>query len=110
MVHGEDTPKYLQEARVGARGGGGTIAMGSASRSHNWRRRRSAMASWILGNCGAEWLMCNIIIEPLMCYHLDHAHDVRSKFIRSLRVDDNVPYFIHNVVKHIKPLILHESI
>jgi hypothetical protein len=33
-THGEDTLKYLQEARVGA-GGGGTTTIGSASRSHS---------------------------------------------------------------------------
>jgi hypothetical protein len=67
-------------------------------------------ASWILWNCRAKWLMCYILIEPLMGHRLDHAHDIWSKSIRSLRVDNNVSYLINDVVKHIEPLILHECI
>jgi hypothetical protein len=48
-THSKDTPEHLQEPRVGdGGGGGGTIAAGSVSRSHNWRR--SATTSWILQN------------------------------------------------------------
>jgi hypothetical protein len=44
-AHSKDTPKHLQEAGVGA-GRGGTTAVGSASRSHIWRR--SVTSSWSL--------------------------------------------------------------
>jgi hypothetical protein len=108
-AHGKDTLEHLQESRVGAGGGGVTTAAGSASRSHIWRRR-SATASWILQNYRAKRLMCYIPIEPLMGHRLDHAHNIQSKFTRSLRVDSNVPYLINDVVKHIEPLMLHECI
>jgi hypothetical protein len=98
------------EGRRARQGTQGTTTTGSASRSHSWRSRRSVMASWILGNYRAERLMFNILIEPLMCHHLHHAHDLRSKSTRSQWVNGNVPYFIHDVVKLIKPLMLHESI
>jgi hypothetical protein len=109
MAHGKDTPETLQEPGVGAGGGGDTTAAGNVSRSHIWRRR-SAMTSWILRNCRAKWLMCYILIELLIGHRLDHAHDIWSKSIRSLRVDRNVSYLINDVVKHIELLILHESI
>jgi hypothetical protein len=54
--------------------------------------------------------MYHILIELLMSHHLDHAHNIRSKSTRSLRVDSNVPYLINDVVKGIKVLILHDSI
>jgi hypothetical protein len=110
MAHGEDTLEHLQEARVGDGGGGDTIAVGSASKSHSWRRRGSPMSYWILQNCRAKQLMCNILIELLKCHHLNHALNIWSKSTRYLWVDDNVPYLIHDVVKHIKPLMLYESI
>jgi hypothetical protein len=54
-AHGEDTSKHLQGPGVGAGGGGGGITTsGSVSRSHNWRRRRSMMSHWILGNYGMK--------------------------------------------------------
>jgi hypothetical protein len=49
-------------------------------------------------------------VKFLMCHHLNHALNIGSKSTRSLRVYGNVPYLIHDVVKHIKPLMLHESI
>jgi hypothetical protein len=109
MTHGKDPPEHLQEPGVGARGEGCTTAAGSASRSHIWRRR-SATTTWTLQNCRAKRLMCYILIEPLMGHCLNHAHDIQSKSTRSLRVDDNVPYLINNVVKHIEALKLHECI
>jgi hypothetical protein len=91
VAHGEDTPEHLQETGFGARGGGGgTTTMGGASRSHNWRRRRSTMSPWILGNCRAKWLMCKILVKFLMWHDLNHMLIVGSKFTRSLRVYDNV--------------------
>jgi hypothetical protein len=53
--------------------------VGSVSRSHSWRRRRSAMSPLILWNCRAKRLMCNIIVKFLMCHHLNHALNVGSK-------------------------------
>jgi hypothetical protein len=81
-AHGEDTPEHLQEARVGATGGGGTTTVGSASRSHSWRRRRSEVSPWILGNGRAQWLMCNILVKFLMCHNLNHTLNVGSKSTR----------------------------
>jgi hypothetical protein len=80
-----------------------------ASRSHI-RRRRNVVVSWTLQNCRAKRLMCCILVEPLMCHHPNHAHNVRSKSTRSLGVGSNVPYLINHVVKSIKALILHYSI
>jgi hypothetical protein len=68
------------------------------------------MARWTLRNYRMKWLMCCILVEPLMCHHLNHAHNVRSKSIRSLRVDSNVPNLIYDVVKGTKLLILHYCI
>jgi hypothetical protein len=45
-----------------------------------------------------------------MSHNLNHALNVESKSTRSLRVDGYVPYLIHDVVKHIKPLMLHERV
>jgi hypothetical protein len=84
--------------------------VGSVSRSHSWRRRSGAMSPWILGNCWTKRLMFNIIVELLMCHHLDHVLNIRSKSARSLRVGGNAPYLIHYVIKHIKLLMLHEII
>jgi hypothetical protein len=109
VAHGEDTPEHLQEARVGASGGGGTTTAGSASKSHSWRTRSSAMSPWIFWNCRVKWLMCNILVKFLMCHNLNHTLNVWGKSTRSLRVYGNVPNLIHDVVKHIKPLMLHES-
>jgi hypothetical protein len=109
-AHGEDTSDHLQNPSVGAGGGGRTTAMGSVSRSHDWRWRRRAMSPWIFGNYWMKRLMCNILVELLMCYHLNRALNIGSKFIRSLRVGGYVPYLIHYVVEHIKPLMLHVRI
>jgi hypothetical protein len=68
------------------------------------------MSPWILWNSGAKWLMSNILIKSLMSHHLNHALNVGCKSTRSLRVYSNVPYLIHDVVKHIKLLMLHECI
>jgi hypothetical protein len=108
-AHDKDTPEHLQEAIDGARGGG-TTTIASASRSHNWRRGRSAMHLWILVNCGAKRLMCSILVKFLMSHNLNHALNVGSKSTRSQRVDGYVPYLIHHVIKHIKSLMLHECV
>jgi hypothetical protein len=108
-AHGEDTMKHLQETGV-LRGGRGTTAAGSVRRRHNWRRRSSVVSPWILGNNGAKWLMCDILVKSLMCHHLSHALNVGSKSTRSLRVGGNVSYLIHDVLKYIKLLMLHERI
>jgi hypothetical protein len=110
VAHGKDTTEHLQNPGVGARGGGGTTAAGSASRSHGWRRRRRAMGPWILGNGWMKCLMCSILVELLMCHHLNHALNIGSKSTRSLRIGGNVPYLIHYVVEYIKLLMLHERI
>jgi hypothetical protein len=108
MAHSKDTLKHFQETGVGAGEGGGTTATGSASMSHIWKRR-NVMTSWTFQNCRAKRLMCRILIEPLICHHLDHAHNIRRESTRSLRVDSNIPYLIDDVVKSIKVLILHYS-
>jgi hypothetical protein len=108
-THGEDALKHLQEIGV-LRGGRDTIAVGSVSRSHDWRQRRRVMSSWILGNCWMKRLICSILVELLMDHHLNHALNIRSKSARSLRVGGIVPYLIHYVVEHIKPLMLHEQL
>jgi hypothetical protein len=54
--------------------------------------------------------MCHILIEPFMIHHLDHAYDIESKSTRSERVDGYVPNLIHDIVKDIKVLILHEGV
>jgi hypothetical protein len=66
--------------------------------------------SWTLQNYRAKGLRCRILIEPLMCHHLDHAYNIRSESTRSLRDDNNVLYLINDVVKDNKVLILHDSI
>jgi hypothetical protein len=109
MTHGKDTSEHLQNPNVGT-GGGGTTTVGSVRRSHSWRRRSCAMNPWILGSSGVKRLMCDILVELLMCHHLNHALNIGSKSTRSLRVGGNVSYLIHYVLKHIKPLMLHESI
>jgi hypothetical protein len=108
-AHGEDTLEHLQEVELGARGGGTTTA-GSASRIHNWRRGRSTMSLFILVNYGAKRLMCSILVKFLMSHNLNHALNVGSKSTRSQRVDGYVSYLIHDVIKHIKPLMLHERV
>jgi hypothetical protein len=110
MAHGKDTLEYLQEARVGARGEGGTTTVGRARRRHSWRRRSSAVSPQILGHCGVKRVMCVILVELLMRHHLNHTLNVGSKSTRSQRVGGSVPYLIHDVFKHIKPLMLHECI
>jgi hypothetical protein len=83
--------------------------VGSVSRSHIWRRI-SAIVSWILQNYRAKLLMCYILLEPLMSYYLDRAHDIWGKSTRSERVDGYIPNLIYNIIKHIKPFMLHECI
>jgi hypothetical protein len=68
------------------------------------------MSPWILGNCEAKRLMCDILVELLMGHHLNHILNVGSKSTRSLRVGGYVPNLIHDVLKHIKLLMLHERI
>jgi hypothetical protein len=45
-THSKDISEHLQEARVGA-GGGGTTAVGNTRRSYSWRRRGLA-TGWSL--------------------------------------------------------------
>jgi hypothetical protein len=80
------------------------VRVGATSKGEEWRWKGG------LGTVGRKRLMCHILIEPLMCHHLDHAHNLRSESTRSLRVDSNVPYLINDVVEGIKVLILHDSI
>jgi hypothetical protein len=68
------------------------------------------MNPWILGNYGAKRLMCDIRVELLMGHHLNHILNVESKFTRPLRVGGYVRKLIHNVLKHMKPLMLHDHI
>jgi hypothetical protein len=89
LVLEEEEPPPLWVVRLGATSGGREVRSGSCA------------------NCRAKWLMCNFYIELLMCHHLNHSLNILSKSTRSLRVDGNVPYLIHDVVKHIKLLILH---
>jgi hypothetical protein len=44
-AHSEYALEHLQEAKVGARGGGGTTTVGSARMSHNSGRRSGEMMS-----------------------------------------------------------------
>jgi hypothetical protein len=83
MTHGNSTPEHLQEAGVGTRRGGGTITVGSVRRSHSWRRRSNVVSPWILGHYGEKGLMSDILVELLMCHHLDHALNVGCKSTRS---------------------------
>jgi hypothetical protein len=78
-AHSEYGFEHLQETKVGAGGGGDTTVAGSARMSHSWTRRASMMSPWILGHCGAKRLMCDILIELLMCHHLNHALNIRCK-------------------------------
>jgi hypothetical protein len=105
-AHGEDTSKHLQEARVGTRGGG-TPTTGSARRSHSWWMRGTTMKPRILGSNRAKRVMSNILVEPLMSHYLNHVLNIGSKSTRSSRVGGDVPNLIHDVLKHIEPLILH---
>jgi hypothetical protein len=68
------------------------------------------MSPQIFRHCGAEWLKLDILVELLMCHHLNHELDVWSKSTRSSRVCGNVAYLIHNVLKNIRVHELHESI
>jgi hypothetical protein len=76
-AHGKDISEHLQEAGVSTRGGG-TTAVGRATRGCI-RRRRGVAMDGNLGKSRMNGLMCNILVEPLMSHHLDHAHDERSK-------------------------------
>jgi hypothetical protein len=109
MAHSKDTSEHLQEAEVGAGGGGGTTTAGSVRRSYI-QRRRGVAVDWSLRNIRVKSVMCHILVEPFVSHRLDHAHDIGSKSTRSERVDGYVLNFIHNVVKDIKVLILHEGV
>jgi hypothetical protein len=78
-THGKDTSEHLQDTDVGARGGGGTTAVGSAGRSDSWSRRASTMSPGILGHCGVKRLMCYILIELLTSRHLNHVLKIWCK-------------------------------
>jgi hypothetical protein len=54
--------------------------------------------------------MDDILHKVLMGDFLYHAHDVGSKSTRSESVNQDVPNFIHDVVKGIKVLITHYGI
>jgi hypothetical protein len=82
-AHGKDTPEHLQEVGVGATRGGGTTTAGRARRSHSWRRRSSVVSPRILGQCEVKRVMCDILIELLMCHHLNHPPNVGRISTRS---------------------------
>jgi hypothetical protein len=75
-THGEDTLEHLQHPGALRRGRGGTTAAGGAWGSHNRRRRGSVMSPQILRHCGTEWLMLDILVELLMCHHLNHELNI----------------------------------
>jgi hypothetical protein len=106
---GKDTLEHLQDAGVGTRRGGGTTTMGSAGRSGSSSGGTSTRSPWILGHCGAKWVMTHILVELLLRHSLNHLLNVWSKTTRSKWVGGYVPYFIHNILKHIKAHWLHES-
>jgi hypothetical protein len=68
------------------------------------------MSPGILGYCGAKRVMPHILLELLMCHHLNHVLNIGCKSTQSELVGGNVPNLIYNVLKHIKPLMLHECI
>jgi hypothetical protein len=68
------------------------------------------MSSWILGHYGVKWVMCDILIELLMCHHLNHVLNIGCKSTQYERVGGNVLNLIHDVLKHIKSLMLNELI
>jgi hypothetical protein len=68
------------------------------------------MSLFILVNYGAKRLMRSILVKFLMSHNLNHALNVGSKSTRSQRVDGYVSYLVHDVIKHIKPLMLHERV
>jgi hypothetical protein len=61
-----------------------------------------------LGTAGRR--VTSILIELLLCHHLNHVLDVWSKDIGSQWVGGNVSYLIHNILKDIKVHGLDESI
>jgi hypothetical protein len=63
-----------------------------------------------LGKSRMKRLMGDILHKVLVGHRLDHTHDVGRKYIRSERVDRDVPYLIHDVVKSVKILILHDGV
>jgi hypothetical protein len=79
-ARGKDTPKYLQDAGVETRNGGGdTTTVGSAGKSGG----ASTMSPQIIRHCGAKWLMCYILVEFLLGHHLHHVLNIRCKSTRS---------------------------
>jgi hypothetical protein len=84
--------------------------VGSASRSHGWGRRARMMSPQILGHGVMRRHMLDILVELLMCHHLNHILNVRIKSTRSHRVGGNVPNLINNILKNIKAYGFHESI
>jgi hypothetical protein len=79
MTHGKDTFEHLQDTGVGAIGEGGTTAAGSAGRSNSWSRRAGTMSPRIFGHCGANRLICYILIELLTNHHLNHVLNIWCK-------------------------------
>jgi hypothetical protein len=88
----------------------GTTIAGSVSRSHDWGRRAGTMSPRILGHGGTKRRMLDIVVELLMCHHLNHILNVWTKSTRSSRVGGDVPNLINNILKNIKVHELHESI
>jgi hypothetical protein len=68
------------------------------------------MSARILGHSGMKRHMLDILVELLMCHHLNHILNVWTKSTRSRRVGGDVPNLINNVLKNIKAHGLHESI
>jgi hypothetical protein len=83
--------------------------MGSESRSHNWGRRAGTMSPRLLGHGETKRCMLDVLVELLMCHHLNHILNVWTKSTRSHRVGGDVPNLINNILKNIKAHGLHES-
>jgi hypothetical protein len=60
---GKDTPKHLQDARVGSRSGGGTTTAGSVRSSNRSSRRTSTISPWILGHYRTKRVMMHILVK-----------------------------------------------
>jgi hypothetical protein len=109
MTHGEDTPKHLQDARASIVGGRGTATVSRAGRN-SIRRRRVLSPDRNLSKSKTKRFMCDVLHTALVGHRLDHAHNVGSESTRSERVDRNDTYLIHDVVKSIEVLILHDGV
>jgi hypothetical protein len=101
-ARGKDTLEHLQDARVDTRSVGGTNSVSSVGRSGNRSGGASMMIPRILGHCRVKRLILYILVELVMCHHLNHVLNIRCKSIRSQWVGDDVPNLIHNILKNIK--------